>query len=668
MIFGHCWRATVIVIAGLSFPISAGAQTLSLIDLGVNTSAYGINASGQIAGCLTISGGASHAFLYGAGVTTDLGTLGGTSSCGYALNAGGQVTGYADTASGAVHAFLYASGSMTDLGTVGGTAETVGTSINASGAVVGYAANIGLAVMPPVSPMNLLVLAEYVGPGGPQTSTFLYQQGTMTQLLSRPTMQGSIVGAAINDGGAVAGIEVYPECSIPCPDGEAFLYLGSTTTPLGTPALFIAGATAINTAGVVVGWGEDPDAYDHGLIFANGSVTDLGNNTEAFAINSSGQVVGASNVGLYDSIGAAVGGFLYAQGTMTDLNIPGAMAIGINDSGWIIANDLTLNHAYLLRPSTVSLAPTGLSFGNGVIGAAGSSKTATCGACTLTLTNGTGAAIAVGGLTVIGPFASTSNSCPASLAAGASCTVNLSFTPSGPDANAGAVSITAGGTPYAALLTGIGINTVKLTASASTVAIGTPFTLTWSGTSGASCSATGGARAPNNAPLDAWTGTEPVSGNLTLSEAAAATLDFTLTCTDGSQTASAKAPVTIKAPTISLQASAPSIAVGQSATLSWTSSYAAKCIASGGGSGDGWSGKTGASGSTSVKESAAGTYSYTMTCTSGGTSVKASAQIAFNSPSGGGGAIGWVSIAWLGIALAARRAPRAWRRRSNTTI
>ena len=174
---------------------------------------------------------------------------------------------------------------------------------------------------------------------------------------------------------------------------------------------------------------------------------------------------------------------------MTDLNIPGAMAIGINDSGWIVANNLSLNRAYLLRPSSVSLAPTGLSFGNGVIGAASSPQTATCGACTLTLTNGTGAAIAVAGLTVIGPFASTSNSCPASLAAGASCTVNLSFTPSGPDTNAGAVSITAGGTPYAALLTGIGMNIIKLTASASTVAIGVPFTLTWSGTSGASIKA-----------------------------------------------------------------------------------------------------------------------------------------------------------------------------------
>jgi hypothetical protein len=112
--------------------------------------------------------------------------------------------------------------------------------------------------------------------------------------------------------------------------------------------------------------------------------------------------------------------------------------------------------------------------------------------------------------------------------------------------------------------------------------------------------------------------------------------------------------VTIQAPAISVQASAPSVDLGQSAALTWTSSYAANCVASGGSAGDGWSGKTGTSGSTSVKESMAGTYTYTVTCTSGGASVKASAQIAFNSFGGGG--IGWMSIAWLAFALAARRA------------
>jgi probable HAF family extracellular repeat protein len=87
-IFHHHCPAAILAIA-LILPFSAGAQTPSLIDLGANTQAYGINASVQLAGCVTPTG-ASHAFLYEAGVSIDLGTLGGNSSCGYALNDGSR--------------------------------------------------------------------------------------------------------------------------------------------------------------------------------------------------------------------------------------------------------------------------------------------------------------------------------------------------------------------------------------------------------------------------------------------------------------------------------------------------------------------------------------------------------------------------------------------------
>jgi probable HAF family extracellular repeat protein len=46
---------------------------------------------------------------------TDLGTLGGGSSTAYAINASGQVTGQAVTAGGAIHAFLYTKRGMRDL-------------------------------------------------------------------------------------------------------------------------------------------------------------------------------------------------------------------------------------------------------------------------------------------------------------------------------------------------------------------------------------------------------------------------------------------------------------------------------------------------------------------------------------------------------------------------
>ena len=73
---------------------------------------------------------------------------------------------------------------------------------------------------------------------------------------------------------------------------------------------------------------------------------------------------------------------------------------------------------------------------------------------------------------------------------------------------------------------------------------------------------------------------------------AAGTGTFALTCTAGSQTAQAQAgPVVVVWPvvTAALSASAQSVAPHQAVTLNWSSSKAAKnCVASGGGTADGW--------------------------------------------------------------------------------
>jgi hypothetical protein len=67
-------------------------------------------------------------------------------------------------------------------------------------------------------------------------------------------------------------------------------------------------------------------------------------------------------------------------------------------------------------------------------------------------------------------------------------------------------------------------------------------------------------------------------------------------------------------PTLSL--SAPSVALGSSATLTWTSLDATSCSASGSGTGIGnWSGAQAAAGSVVLTPTAAGTQTYTLTCT-----------------------------------------------------
>jgi probable HAF family extracellular repeat protein len=69
---------------------------------------------------------------------TDLGTLpGGASSQAYGINASGQVVGQAANASGNTHAFLYSGGVMSDLGTLGGP-YSYARGINDSGQIVGW--------------------------------------------------------------------------------------------------------------------------------------------------------------------------------------------------------------------------------------------------------------------------------------------------------------------------------------------------------------------------------------------------------------------------------------------------------------------------------------------------------------------------------------------------
>src|SRR5262249_33026054 len=114
----------------------------SMTDLqtlgGPNSEAHGINDAGQIVG-VSDKDAVNRAFLYSDGEMTDLGTLpGGSFSNAYAINNGGQVTGTATVSGSATHAFLWDSDNgMQDLGTLGGS-NSFGVSINASGEVVGY--------------------------------------------------------------------------------------------------------------------------------------------------------------------------------------------------------------------------------------------------------------------------------------------------------------------------------------------------------------------------------------------------------------------------------------------------------------------------------------------------------------------------------------------------
>jgi len=151
--------------------------------------------------------------------------------------------------------------------------------------------------------------------------------------------------------------------------------------------------------------------------------------------------------------------------------------------------------------------------------------------------------------------------------------------------------------------------TATLTANPATIASGSSSMLTWSSTNATTCTASGG-----------WTGTETTSGTKSVSPSSTTT--YTLTCTGaGGTSAPANATVTIApAPTATLTANPATIASGASSTLTWSSTNATSCTASGG-----WTGTEATSGTTSVSPSS--TTTYTLTCTGAGGTAIASALL-----------------------------------------
>jgi lysyl endopeptidase len=90
---------------------------------------------------------------------------------------------------------------------------------------------------------------------------------------------------------------------------------------------------------------------------------------------------------------------------------------------------------------------------------------------------------------------------------------------------------------------------------------------------------------------------------------------------------------TAPAASMSLTSSFTSAEVGSSVLLSWNADGTSRCVASGGVSGDGWSGTVAGSGSLAITESTAASTTYLMTCTlPAGRTVSAAIVVAWGPP------------------------------------
>ncbi len=136
---------------------------------------------------------------------------------------------------------------------------------------------------------------------------------------------------------------------------------------------------------------------------------------------------------------------------------------------------------------TATLSPTSLTFASQNVGS-------TSAAQTITLTNGGTAALTISSIAPSGDYAQT-NTCGASLAASATCTISVTFTPTAAGTRTGTITVTdnAAGSPQTASLTGTGtavgpsaaLSPTSLTFAAQTIATTSPakaITLSNSGT------------------------------------------------------------------------------------------------------------------------------------------------------------------------------------------
>lgn len=158
---------------------------------------------------------------------------------------------------------------------------------------------------------------------------------------------------------------------------------------------------------------------------------------------------------------------------------------------------------------------------------------------------------------------------------------------------------------------------VSIGANPTSLSLGETAKLSWSSSNATACQA-------STVPASAdWSGTVATSGTQLITPSAAGSYTYTLTCNGvaGSETVVvAAAPTPL--PTVSMSLSPSSILTGQNSTLSWSTTNATGCTASGA-----WSGNKAVSGSVSVTQAAAGNYTYSLTCLGDGGSASGSVTL-----------------------------------------
>lgn len=278
-----------------------------------------INNSGHVLYQSGVNYYADKAFIYRAGVATDIGSLGAGGVSAAALNDSDQVTGQATFWSrntGTLNvAFLYTSGRMIRVDTADNI-FSYGRGLSNSGIVVGGSVSLR--------------------DGSPPPAGFSYSGGNYSEL----RRQGyGVQGMEISSSGEfIAGTSaIWRAGGAP---SVAFLLAGNNFVDIGTlPGTSDSRVTSINSHAQIVGT-SSLGSYSvvKAFIYSANAMSEIGtlggNSSVPFDINDNGVVVGTSTLG--DN--ASYRGYIYENGSIKDLST-------LIDSDWIISSAQAINNS-----------------------------------------------------------------------------------------------------------------------------------------------------------------------------------------------------------------------------------------------------------------------------------------------------------------------------------
>ncbi|HZN41082.1 MAG TPA: hypothetical protein VFD82_19905 [Planctomycetota bacterium] len=277
--------ASTLALASLCVAALPAQQTLRIADLAVRydvvdlglspgSNPTGLSNSGHLTGLYFATGGQRRAFLFGGGLLSDIGTLGGIAQSS-AVSDLGVVVGYSVDLQNRQRAIRVQNGVMTDLGTLHNGTHAAANDVNNAGWIVG--------------------MSERRQGNETWQRAALWRNGTVQDL---GTFGGEYSEAkAVNEAGQVVGWAWYPP---PNRLMRAFVWSsGAGMVDLGTLGGSTSVALDVNDLGVVVGSANVAGGASHAFVWTSqGGMMDLGvpagtDESFAVAINNAGQILGS---------------------------------------------------------------------------------------------------------------------------------------------------------------------------------------------------------------------------------------------------------------------------------------------------------------------------------------------------------------------------------------